>query len=217
MSKLEKTCKLCFHIFSKKSHCKRHMEKVHCKSLEKISEEEENSGLEIHRCKICAKEFKHGTSLKRHQKCLQELEDSFKCKYCDKVYKRKDNLQRHSQRIHNKHRINFDAAASNNDDPLKCPICSKTFEQKNKEIFFAHIASKICHDINNKLNLNENNKFECDQCEKTYLDKDTLMKHIRWKHASIKIKINCKLCTVTFSYKSTLVRHMKKIHGINDK
>ena len=49
--------------------------------------------------------------------------------------------------------------------------------------------------------LDEENKFPCDLCEKSYVEKCSLMKHIRWKHKSPSPKLTCSICTVTFSYK----------------
>ena len=85
-----------------------------------------------------------------------------------------------------------------------------------KEKLFAHITSKVCYAEGRKFSLNEDDKFECDLCEKSYLDKESLVKHIRWKHGPKKPRIKCKVCNVEFGYNSTLVRHMKKFHSDNE-
>ena len=83
-----------------------------------------------------------------------------------------------------------------------------------KEKIFADITSKVCYAEGSKFSLNEGDRFECDLFEKSYLDKESLVKHIRWKHGPKKPRIKCKvcMCNVEFGYNSTLVRHMKKFH-----
>ena len=137
----------------------------------------------------------------------QEKVITFKCKFCDKSYNRNDRLVRHEQRINLSYKINFSAAGSQSS--LKCYICSLDFEER----LYAHLSSKIC-ESNNKFSLDKDHVFECDYCDKSYQNRDSLMKHIRWKHSNKSVKINCNLCTSTFQYKSTLVRHLKEIHGV---
>jgi hypothetical protein len=82
----------------------------------------------------------------------------FKCKHCDKMYNRKDNLLRHEQKNHHLYPIDFDAAASQSTNSIKCHICSLGFGT-GKEKLFAHITSKVCYAEGRKFSLDKNDKF----------------------------------------------------------
>ena len=94
---------------------------------------------------------------------------------------------------------------------MKCQICSMDFGTE-KEKLYAHIASKVCLAKINNVSLSKDDRYACTKCEKSYLDKDSLMKHTRWKHSSNNPMYKCSLCNIDFKYKSTLVRHQKKVH-----
>ena len=210
-----KTCHLCYRILSDKRSCNRHIQKVHNENPEHVETEERISKLK--KCPICEQNLKHGTTYKRHMKQHEEGDtESFDCDQCDKKYNRKDNLSRHKQRIHHIFTIDFDAAVEECKDTLVCKICSSDFGS-DREKYCAHIASKVCHD--NRFELDDQEKFKCDICDKSYFSKDTLLKHVRWKHGTNKTSSNfkCEICDVSFCYKSTLVRHKRKLHGDDKK
>ena len=219
-SKDERTCKVCYKLFTYKKTCVRHMKNEHGNlnaAGERMNKKDNSNQTKKHfqnndhTCKICNKTYTLVQNMKRHMRTHQEEVITFKCKFCDKSYNRKDRLVRHEQRIHLSYKINFSAAGSQSS--LKCHICSLDFED-DKERLFAHLSSKIC-ESNNKFSLDKDHRFECDYCDKTYQNRDSLMKHISWKHSNKSVKINCNLCTSTFQYKSTLVRHLKEIHGVS--
>ena len=215
----EQTCKVCYKMFAYKWTCKRHMREEHRnfhgtddQTQKNNNDEKEKQGkVGDYCCNICNKTYTLPQNLQRHMKVHQDKEEDeiFKCKYCDKKFSRKDNKLRHEQSIHNSYQINFTAAGSQSS--LKCNICNFDFGD-DKEKLFAHLSAKVCE--SNKFTLDEDHRFECDLCDKSYLGKDDLVKHMRWKHSKEKVKLNCKLCTSKFQYNSTLVRHMKKIHGV---
>ena len=66
-----------------------------------------------------------------------------------------------------------------------CKMCGSNFG-RDRSTFKAHLMLKLCRQSNTKdiLEVNSNLKFVCDQCEKTYAEKDSLDRHIKWKHGS---------------------------------
>ena len=158
-------------------------------------------------CKICGKQYKH---MREHQQGIK-----YECKYCGKNFGRRDTLLRHAQILHKVYqKIDFEAASSQSVKSLKCQMCNMDFGME-KEKFYSHLAYKVCQQAGmGNAGLDEENKFPCNLCEKSDVEKSSLMKHIRWKHKSPSPNLTCSLCIVTFSYKKTLVKHQRIIHGI---
>ena len=82
-------------------------------------------------------------------------------------------------------------------DSLICHMGRKEFGD-DKDRFNAHLSAKQCPTQN--FNFDEEHRFECGLCTKKYLDKDALLKHMKWKHNKTKVKFNCKVCTSEFQY-----------------
>ena len=118
----------------------------------------------------------------------------FKCRFCDKSFRRKDILRRHEQIMHRSYQIDFTAAGQASTDSLKCKMCSQDFGD-NKESFFAHLSAKACQRKTNSFKLDKEHRFECNVCTKKYLDRDSLVKHIRWKPRD-KEEFYCNICAV---------------------
>ena len=150
---------------------------------------------------------------KRHMDQHEVSPDIFKCKYCDKSFIRKDKRTRHQQVIHLSYQIDFTAASQENTDSLTCQMCSMNFGD-DRERLFAHLSSKVCQSTKNKFELNEKHRFVCEFCTKTYVDKDALGKHVRWKHSRKNIYFECTVCSSKLKHKSSLDRHMKKFHPV---
>ena len=106
-------------------------------------------------------------------------------KFCGKTFQRKDKLLRHAQTLHKAfHKVDFEAASSSFNESMKCQMCCMDFGTE-KEKLYAHIASKVCLAKISNVSLNKDDPYACmHSMRKSYLDKDSLMKHTRWKHSS---------------------------------
>lgn len=219
-----KTCKFCFKMFLHRKSCRKHMSQIHGYSqssgsmIPKVSNQKMQKSVVKNvagnKCSICDKIFLHSYTLNRHMQNHEEESNVFKCKFCDKSFSRKDILTRHKQIIHRSFQIDFTAAGQKTTEQktLRCKMCSMDFGDK-KESFFAHLTAKVCQRKINKIKLDEDHCFECNLCTKKYLDRDSLVKHIRWKHSNKREEYGCNQCTSKFQHMSSLVRHMKKFHG----
>ena len=91
-------------------------------------------------------------------------------------------------------KIDFEAASSQSVKSLKCQMCNMDFGME-KENFYSNLAYKVCQQAGmGNAGLDEENKFPCDLCEKSYVEKSSLMKHIRWKHKSPSPKLQPLYC-----------------------
>jgi hypothetical protein len=125
------------------------MEKAHGKSFAPEAdipkETLEKTKASTHQCPVCDKMYNRAFSLERHMTEHEVNNIIFKCKHCDKMYNRKDNFVRYEQKNHHLYPFDFDAAASQSTNSLKCHICCLGFGAE-KEKLFAHITSKVCYD-----------------------------------------------------------------------
>ena len=81
-----------------------------------------------------------------------------------------------------------------------------------------HTVYKVCQTSQDveMVEVNMDKRFECNQCEKSYYDIDSLSRHIRWKHTLPTRTFECTDCDSSFKLKSSLVRHQRKKHPEND-
>ena len=229
-SERNKTCPICFVVFSKNQAKERHM-LVHKKRDEVTIESEvpttvddafpdidENVVVDnpkkagVHplsefKCEVCGKAFKHLGSLKRHTRDHDNVK-SITCNMCDIKFKRKDNLYAHKRMVHNAHKINFDALRDEAERSLACKMCGVSFEDWKK--LEAHIVRKVCKS-NMEISEDGKEKYQCDLCDRSYKHKKSLFAHLEWKHTSKK-SYKCEICDVVYTHNSSLVRHMKKLH-----
>ena len=79
----------------------------------------------------------------------------------------------------------------------------------------AHLMLKLCRQANKQENveLDDKLRFPCDQCDKSFAEKDYLARHIRWKHGHPMGLFECSQCDASFKLKSSLQRHIKKQLG----
>ena len=229
----KKTCKICFRVLSSAQTVRRHSRKCKAETYFPRDENDNNDTIEVENvhqddhskddsfaneqepefvCKVCGKIYRHKASLARH---LKDHEDNlFDCDECSKRFSRKDNLYAHKRVVHNRHFLNFDAIKKFYHASKSCRKCGENLE--SKEEFEAHITLKICQDRSKKLELDQDEKFKCCLCDKSYKSKKNLVAHIKWKHSTQEKKVfSCNICEKNFSYKCLLRRHNQKNHGQN--
>ena len=127
-------------------------------------------------------------------------------------FTRKDNLYKHKARIHGEYNINFNAAEETfKDSGGVCKLCEIDFGS-DFDKFKAHLFRRSCKD-KKECEVNDLERYQCEICDKSYLDKDSLKRHINWKHKiSEQTKFECELCKVSYAHHSSLARHIRKMH-----
>lgn len=99
------------------------------------------------------------------------------CQFCSKTFANPTNV-----RIHEK-------THETNEKLVKCPVCSKTFQQKDL-----------------RYHLPTHNTFYCDHCPKVYQYKAGIKNHI-WMHKKQK-RFNCETCSRGFDHMRLLRFHL---------
>lgn len=163
-------------------------------------------------CKKCYKIFARKSYLRGHS-CSKDLEinnKALKCKFCNKRYSHKINLKLHLK-LHN------------NPKQFQCHICLKYLSSSSslKVHVKTHTSEKAfkCDHcplaFNQKVHLNDHilshhtnmRPFSCHLCNKTYVSKSVLKKHLK-KHLGL-YKHSCEVCGKLFFERSALKKHMR--------
>ena len=178
--KRNKTCPLCFRVFSSKQACDRHIRYLHT-NKDNISKRSTDDSDINENCPHCRKSFKLATSLKRHMKQHENEEHWFYWDKCDAKFKRIDNLYQHQRSIHFVYNINFDEAKRTSMDNFECKMCGTNFDS-NFHKFKAHISLKSCQKTEEKIVTNDQLRFQFQLCEKSYTNKNNFSRHLKLKH-----------------------------------
>jgi len=153
-SKESFSCDICSKIFAKKSKLEKHIET--------------HGSKKAFSCQLCDKNFKHEQNLRLHFNKIHGENDNkklFNCDKCGESFARIESLKKHME-VH-----------SVEESPFHCKPCIRSFPDESKL------------DQHNKrqhreiwMKENKKNLLSCEQCEKTFMSSDHLMKHIL-KHA----------------------------------
>ena len=161
-----------------------------------------------HACDICGKKFRFVSSLTYHKK-THNTEKPHRCDVCGRHFKSKDGLKLHERK-------HFDI------DPFTCEICGRKFQRQIQ--LHLHMAShsslkafscptcpaKFKYHKNMLRHIalvhNQERRFICDVCGKSFGTKVVLKVHYR-KHTGEKPH-SCDTCGRSFSDPSTLSKHL---------
>ena len=122
----------------------------------------------------------------------------FKCELCDKSYDRNTTLFQHIESVHGGANI------------FKCGSCRMKFQSSDK----LQKHSKLKHD--SKLtSYNQQKKFKCDLCVKSYISERELNLHTAVVHEGKK-PFACELCPMKYTAKDSLIYHITLQHELKD-
>ena len=95
-------------------------------------------------------------------------------------------------------------------DPRTCPLCLKIYSSKSK-------VKRHLNTVHNKPTTDTEITYSCNQCIKCFIDKDSLTKHKKKKHAGKRKPYKCTICQASFSQKMNLTKHIQFVHhGIKE-
>ena len=142
-------------------------------------------------CKECGEMFKEKHDLKIHIGSLHKGKEVHSCSQCEKSYFNPKLLVKHEYEVHKL-------------PSLSCQQCAERFQDK--------------HDLNIHIGAEHEGRevLQCTNCEKSYLDKRSLVRHKYEAHKIPKAKsIKCNLCHFMGVSEFTMQRHMKSVHENN--
>jgi len=227
-------CEHCHEVLDKRWQYDKHLEQVH-------GRRQRNA------CPECAAVFYQPTELMAHLQACHQEKKAFKCQVCQLDFGLKQQLMKHLSTWHSTMPISV------------CPVCIEIFEDKaaldSHACPGAEVTNRniICHQHESPVRLtgrqqleehmltqhrtslggaSTNTKFQvsCCICQKTFLLKKNLWKHLRNIHnletagtatgqqktapAVVKrTNHSCTVCGRTFYYKNDLANHMEQRHA----
>ena len=116
-----------------------------------------HDGIKSYKCTLCPDSFASNGGLQNHAAHCHDLKRPFICSFCSQTFKLKEKLDHHIARKHEFRNCET------------CPYCEKQFSRLK-----AH--KPICPAKNNGSHANRP-KFECQNCDKIYIDKSSLNRH----------------------------------------
>lgn len=144
----------------------------------------------IYTCQYCRLKFTQNSHFFRHMTSnheVQQRQATFVCNECQIVFTKKTNLDIHCQTHHQVK------------SKSKCEMCSITF--KSRYCLRRHLKMKQI--------MQENS---CLKCQKKFLCKEQLNKHVQNKHTFKNVTFQCDLCSLKFKAKESLQSHLNRIH-----
>ena len=156
-----------------------------------------STAIETYLCTFSTIAFKSERNLIRHIKSIHTGENERSCEICGRKFGIDYNLKRHLSEQHNitdfEHSIYPEKGKV-----FTCKFCDSVF--KRKENLKAHELTHVSTD-----------KFTCDQCGKQFSVNTSLVRHQKI-HIGNREKHQCVICQKTFLSKGSLGRHMEGIH-----
>ena len=162
-----------------------------------------------HQCKECDSVYKRKEDLERHERA-KHLRQGHGCAECGKMFKYKTSLRRHLKADHSE----SDALCVNKDRRAKStePIESSPAEEKNTE---NSDHFKVQGHQEAKKMTSSKNDTTCNQCLKILGTKYSLRRHVKQMHEN-EGRFQCTICQKSFSAKGSLDYHSRVKHAISE-
>ncbi|XP_044749419.1 zinc finger protein 8-like [Coccinella septempunctata] len=150
----------------------------------------EHIGARKHICHICDKKFFTAKDMRSHINMTHKKLRPHKCDHCQKGFSSKYALKTHIRQ-------------HTNEAPYKCSICAEGFRQN---------VSLRTH-MKSKHNIEEDKKFPCEFCSKSFISYFALKVHLRLHNDN---NYKCDDCQEYFHQKIYLLNHLKNVHNMNE-
>ena len=157
-----------------------------------------------YKCGKCDQKFYDNDILQEHLKSVHEGQNKtfailFACEICEESFSDPSNLAFHHLKDHGKY---INEKTKNSEKEIE-------IDEKNTS---DEIHQNDLQEIETLNSITSNKKFEC--CNESFPDSVTLSHHQFKVHGKSSVLNQCEYCEKPFIHKETLIRHIKKAHGI---
>lgn len=186
-------CKKCVATFKFSENLSKHMKEKHIKG-------------KMFDCSRCSSTFKSIEALTNHMN-LHNSGTSYHCEYCGKVFAQKYNLDIHTRTHTNERPYSCDSCSSRFKTTQQLQVHRRTHADPNVkctecDFMFPSDNSMQIHRLRIHL---KKKTFDCDICDKSFLNYSTLSTHMR-THTGEK-PYKCSVCGKLFSDRSNFRKH----------
>ncbi|KAK7573708.1 hypothetical protein V9T40_010899 [Parthenolecanium corni] len=139
----------------------------------------------------CGKVYKHAKTMRRHVRDECGDQRKFRCDYCGRSFSRNQNLRIHmgkETKLEEKKEVEEEKEEKEESFPSQQLICA-TFKK------------------------DENNRYVCPKCKRTYMHKCNLYKHLKYR-CGTEAQFACPICERPFSHKFSLKSHTIAVHQV---
>ena len=221
-------CYLCNEEFAKRFEMSNHFKFVH-------------NDTKAHRCHQCEKTFSTFTLMRDHIYCVHEGVKIHHCKICKESFGYQSALSKHMSNYHSdKDKISKTLHFKHDTDKTEEKFETK-MDVDNEHKSYMHFEMpveteildvKVKHEYNDSLNVVEINnesyidensenyverdEYQCELCQKSFLEESILSKHIIIDHEILNEgnqMHKCYLCNEEFSKRFEMANHFKFVHN----
>lgn len=194
-SKLQ--CDLCAEFFCDKSCLAQHLRTHYSKTR-------------MYKCNKCAKKFTNLSFRKHHQELCKVPEKKFNCDLCPFAASKKVEMEAHM--------VNHFCGIKCNDCGVKFSKSRIKIHKKKRKCFLCseEFFCQISNDKHVDGHKNSAGWFDCSKnnCNKSYQTVKKLRVHVKYVHASEKLR-TCQVCAETFASVTSMKIHTKVYHSKN--
>jgi len=166
---------------------------------------------------------------KRSRRKSEDFSEVFSCDLCHKKYTSRRSIARHVL-THSKNKAKYYTPTPS--VPGFCDLCQKEVKsiKYHRETYHSGVShvcdlcdfsTKYCASLlahKNRMH-NNNKKFSCTYCKKTYNDQSNKNRHMRTSHPEVYkkiVKFECPICPTsrTFNRPDNVKLHLKRVHGL---
>ena len=184
-------CEMCGEKCSTNSNLHRHMLEQHTFS------QEETLDKSPFVCAYCSKTFRYQRNLNTHIDSMHKEANKHHCEICEQNFATQFTLKRHLAEQHNITELG-DSIYPKQLKMFTCSVCATVFKQKQN--LKAH-----------QLTHTQAEKITCDQCGKQFSVKTSLVRHQKI-HNGERENFECVICNKRFLSRGSLGRHIEGIH-----
>ena len=205
---IEAICQICEKRFQNKFQARAHMQRFHaevtckCEACGKTFLLQCDKFTHIRKehwtfqCKHCNKNFESNAALIKHKdQYHSELKETYeiKCIICDIEFSSHLRLRKHIKTIHEQEK------------KIHCKECSVGYDDMQK--YQSHVKSYHSDMIPSK-----DKQFQCKQCKESFSQDNHLQVHMARNHPKHAKKHVCHMCQKEFLYKIEVTKHIEKDH-----
>ena len=191
-----------------------------CVSNKRLKQHKESHSMERpHACSVCDMRFKRPSEVTKHMKIHNENK-KYTCQFCPFKTVHKFALDMHLKRHFGDYKYKCDICDKgfytkfdltnhtilhSGDRPYQCHVCKLTFLYKNNLLYH----KKTIHPDPDQVP----ESFHCNNCDKTYQSKRSLLVHVHKRHSAGPVSHLCEICGQSVMSVNALKIHKKKMHS----